>query len=90
MIKLLNILLLLLIVSCASTRKFPEENSPDVKVFKTVCGQCHNPSPHPKEHISKDWDKTVDVMVIHMENRGMAYNQDEIQTIRDYLKRNAS
>ena len=37
-----------------------------------------------------EWDETVDVMLRHMEARGGAYNKEEIQTIRAYLKRNAN
>ena len=39
---------------------------------------------------ASEWDETVDVMLRNMEARGVKYNKKEIQTIRAYLKRNAS
>ena len=91
MTRSLIILLLMFIVACASTQnqKLPETNSWEAQLYNKICSQCHSLS-HPNQHTQSEWDETVKVMLRHMKNRGVAYNIDEIQTIRDYLKRNAS
>jgi|TARA_B100000959_G_scaffold117485_1_gene123466 hypothetical protein len=87
----LKILLPLFIAACASDQKtFPEANSPDAQLFKKVCSDCHRQTSSWRARTAAEWDETVDVMLRHMEGRGVAYDKEEIQTIRAYLRRNAN
>jgi hypothetical protein len=89
MIGSLRLLLLLFVVSCASTQNLPEENSQEALLFRTICSQCHS-LPHPKQHTSSEWDVSVGIMLRHMESRGVAYSKEDMQKVREYLKRNAN
>ena len=86
----LKILLPLFIAACASDQKtFPEANSPDAQLFKKVCSDCHRQTSSWRNRTAREWNETVDVMLRHMEARGVAHNKKEIQAIRAYLKRNS-
>ena len=91
MIVIFVLLLFLLIAACDSGHKtIPEENTQDAWLFKKVCSDCHRQTSSWRTRTASEWDETVDVMLRHMVGRGVNYNEKEIQTIRAYLKRNAS
>ena len=48
------------------------------------------PKHHPREYALQANGMRLDVMLRNMEARGVKHNEKEIQTIRAYLKRNAS
>jgi len=81
----------LFITTCASDQKtLPETHSPDARLFKKVCSDCHRQTSSWRARTASEWGERVDAMLRHMVARGVVYNKQEIQTIRAYLKRNAN
>ncbi len=78
----------LLASGCLSGPAIPEEDTPGAQVFKNKCTLCHG-WPHPHRHTIGEWDHYLTLMQKHMKDREVAYTQEEIETIREYLHRNA-
>ena len=72
--------------SCAGS--LPEEGSADVVLFRNKCTVCHS-WPHPKRHNVLEWNHYLKIMETHMKDRGLPFEQQDMETIRAYLHRNA-
>ncbi len=84
----LGSILIMALAACASTGKFPEEGTTAQQTFVRQCGQCHS-LPHPGRHTPEQWDHVLGMMVGFMKERNMAYTNEDMHTIREYLHRNA-
>ncbi len=83
-----SILVLVMVVGCASLGSYPEEGTAVHQTFVTQCNQCHA-LPHPGRHTPEQWDHVLGMMVKFMDKRKVSYTNDDMRTIRDYLHRNA-
>jgi hypothetical protein len=73
---------------CSMTQTIPESESPGAKLYLKKCTQCHG-LPAPKRHTAEQWDHLLVMMQSFMEQRKLAFPEDEKKQIRDYLHRNA-
>jgi len=78
----------MLISGCLSGPPIPEEGTPGAQVFKSKCTLCHG-WPHPRRHSVGEWDHYLTLMQKHMVDRGVSFTSEEIESIREYLHRNA-
>ena len=66
----------------------PEEGTPELELVKQKCTVCHG-LPHPRRHTASEWDHYLGLMKTHMESKNILITDEEFQTIRAYLHRNA-
>jgi hypothetical protein len=73
---------------CSMTQTVPEPESPGAKLYLKKCTQCHG-LPAPKRHTAEQWDQLLVMMQSFMEQKNLAFPEDERKLISDYLHKNA-
>jgi hypothetical protein len=76
------------ITGCSMTQTIPESESPSAKLYVQTCTQCHG-LPAPQRHTAEQWDHLLVMMQSFMEQRELAFPEDEKKLIREYLHKNA-
>jgi hypothetical protein len=87
--KIILVIIFSVLVGCSGVQTLPEEATADAKLYRQKCTLCHG-LPSPSRHTRLEWKHYLILMESHMENRGIAFPDEEKTIIQGYLDRNAS